>query len=273
MAGLRGWRVGLRPAWPGTEPSTEPAPVHQDPSAQDTPLWGQGFAGRESGGAGSPHPAQTAGESSGACPVGWLFFSCRGLLSPMWGDRAEPRDCPFPGVASGLHSITQKQRPCREGAGGVHGSRVGRCQAHLQTPSLTVLRRPAQRLDLPRVPTPYFPCGGPAVQPQGWRTWEDRGAPGRRGVGPVGRAASRVTAATVPTVLALDVFDTFNFTGAWVPRFEDIREDFPRELASSVFFPADFFKPPERRGKAPWRPRAALGGSCPWGGSPEGPHR
>ncbi|KAM5251135.1 LOW QUALITY PROTEIN: cadherin EGF LAG seven-pass G-type receptor 1 [Hipposideros larvatus] len=48
-------------------------------------------------------------------------------------------------------------------------------------------------------------------------------------------------------ILAVDVFDKFNFTGAWVPRFQDIREDFPKELASSVFFSADFFKPPERR--------------------------
>ena len=59
-----------------------------------------------------------------------------------------------------------------------------------------------------------------------------------------------VTETAVPTVLAVDVFDKFNFTGAWVPRLEDIRDDFPKELASSVFFSADFFKPPERRGEA-----------------------
>lgn len=52
----------------------------------------------------------------------------------------------------------------------------------------------------------------------------------------------------VPAVLAVDVFDKFNFTGAWVPRFEDIHGDFPHALVSSVFFSADFFKPPERRG-------------------------
>ncbi|XP_074182682.1 cadherin EGF LAG seven-pass G-type receptor 1 isoform X1 [Rhinolophus sinicus] len=52
---------------------------------------------------------------------------------------------------------------------------------------------------------------------------------------------------TANMILAVDVFDKFNFTGAWVPRFEDIRDDFPKELASSVFFSADFFKPPERR--------------------------
>ncbi|XP_066111220.1 cadherin EGF LAG seven-pass G-type receptor 1 isoform X2 [Saccopteryx bilineata] len=52
---------------------------------------------------------------------------------------------------------------------------------------------------------------------------------------------------TANMILAVDIFDKFNFTGAWVPRFEDIRDDFPRELASSVFFSADFFKPLERR--------------------------
>ncbi|XP_036134132.1 cadherin EGF LAG seven-pass G-type receptor 1 [Molossus molossus] len=52
---------------------------------------------------------------------------------------------------------------------------------------------------------------------------------------------------TTNMILAVDVFDKFNFTGAWVPRFEDVRGDFPKELLSSVFFSADFFKPPERR--------------------------
>lgn len=154
----------------------------------------------------------------------------------------------------------------------MRGSHFGRRPARLQTPSLTVLRRQVRPLDLPRVPQPRFPCGGPAVQPQGWRTWGD-GASGRGGAGPAGGAASRVTEATVPTVLALDVFDTLNFTGAWLPRFEDVREDVPRELVSSVFFPADFFTPPERRGEAPRGPRAALGGgggSCHCGGRPGG---
>lgn len=50
-------------------------------------------------------------------------------------------------------------------------------------------------------------------------------------------------------VLAVDVFDKFNFTGARVPRFEDIQDEFPRELESSVSFPADVFKPPERKGE------------------------
>lgn len=51
-------------------------------------------------------------------------------------------------------------------------------------------------------------------------------------------------------VLAVDVFDKFNFTGAQVPRFENVREEFPRELESSVSFPADTFKPPEKKGEA-----------------------
>ncbi|XP_032117382.1 cadherin EGF LAG seven-pass G-type receptor 1 isoform X5 [Sapajus apella] len=48
-------------------------------------------------------------------------------------------------------------------------------------------------------------------------------------------------------VLAVDIFDKFNFTGATVPRFSAIQEEFPRELQSSVSFPADFFKPPEEK--------------------------
>nr|XP_054098268.1 cadherin EGF LAG seven-pass G-type receptor 1 isoform X2 [Callithrix jacchus] len=49
------------------------------------------------------------------------------------------------------------------------------------------------------------------------------------------------------TVLAVDIFDKLNFTGATVPRFDTIQEEFPRELQSSVSFPADFFKPPEEK--------------------------
>ncbi|KAM6162185.1 cadherin EGF LAG seven-pass G-type receptor 1 [Erethizon dorsatum] len=52
---------------------------------------------------------------------------------------------------------------------------------------------------------------------------------------------------TANMILAVDVFDKFNFTGARVPRFEDIRDEFPRELESSVSFPADVFKPPEKK--------------------------
>ncbi|XP_006866949.1 PREDICTED: cadherin EGF LAG seven-pass G-type receptor 1, partial [Chrysochloris asiatica] len=51
-------------------------------------------------------------------------------------------------------------------------------------------------------------------------------------------------------ILAVDIFNKSNFTGARVPRFEDIHEEYPKELASSVFFPADFFKQSEKK-KAP----------------------
>ena len=71
----------------------------------------------------------------------------------------------------------------------------------------------------------------------------------------------------------MDIFDTFNFTGARVPRFEDVRDEFPKELESSVFFSADFFRPPDRKGRAPQTPRLPLGGHPlrEWGGSSQGP--
>ncbi|KAF6117915.1 cadherin EGF LAG seven-pass G-type receptor 1 [Phyllostomus discolor] len=59
---------------------------------------------------------------------------------------------------------------------------------------------------------------------------------------------------TANMILAVDVFDKFNFTGAWVPRFQDVPDGFPEELASSVFFSADFFQPPERRDGPAVRP-------------------
>ncbi|XP_036762497.2 cadherin EGF LAG seven-pass G-type receptor 1 isoform X3 [Manis pentadactyla] len=52
---------------------------------------------------------------------------------------------------------------------------------------------------------------------------------------------------TANMILAVDVFNKFNFTGARVPWFEDIHEELPRGLGSSVIFTADFFKPPERK--------------------------
>ncbi|KAM6214870.1 cadherin EGF LAG seven-pass G-type receptor 1 [Rhynchocyon petersi] len=48
-------------------------------------------------------------------------------------------------------------------------------------------------------------------------------------------------------ILALDVFNKSSFMGARVPRFEDVREDHPWGLASSVILHTDFFKPSERR--------------------------
>ncbi|XP_078195330.1 cadherin EGF LAG seven-pass G-type receptor 1-like [Callithrix jacchus] len=52
---------------------------------------------------------------------------------------------------------------------------------------------------------------------------------------------------TANMILAVDIFDKLNFRGATVPRFDAIQEEFPRELQSSVSFPADFFKPPEEK--------------------------
>ncbi|XP_042638867.1 cadherin EGF LAG seven-pass G-type receptor 1 [Orycteropus afer afer] len=52
-------------------------------------------------------------------------------------------------------------------------------------------------------------------------------------------------------ILAVDVFNKSNFTGARVPRFEDIQEEYPKELGSSVLFPADFFKSPDRKKEGP----------------------
>lgn len=66
-----------------------------------------------------------------------------------------------------------------------------------------------------------------------------------------------------PAVLAVDVFDKLNFTGAGVPRLEHLRDEVPKDLESSVFFSEDFFKPAERRGKADetWGlPRGLAGG-------------
>ncbi|XP_032738655.1 cadherin EGF LAG seven-pass G-type receptor 1 [Lontra canadensis] len=77
---------------------------------------------------------------------------------------------------------------------------------------------------------------------------------------------------TANMILAVDIFDTFNFTGARVPRFEDIRDEFPKELGSSVFFSADFFKPPESKGTPMVRPagRKAAPQAVPPGPGAEG---
>ncbi|XP_060044769.1 cadherin EGF LAG seven-pass G-type receptor 1 isoform X2 [Erinaceus europaeus] len=77
---------------------------------------------------------------------------------------------------------------------------------------------------------------------------------------------------TTNMILAVDVFNKFNFTGARVPRFQDVREEYPKELESSVIFPADFFKPAERKEGPTMRPagrKAALQTTRP-GPSTEG---
>ncbi|XP_072003202.1 cadherin EGF LAG seven-pass G-type receptor 1 isoform X3 [Engystomops pustulosus] len=48
-------------------------------------------------------------------------------------------------------------------------------------------------------------------------------------------------------IIAVDVFDKANFSGAKVPQFSEIYEDYPKDLQSSVLFPDTLFKPPERK--------------------------
>lgn len=52
-----------------------------------------------------------------------------------------------------------------------------------------------------------------------------------------------------PPVIAVDIFDKSNFTGARIPRFHEIKEDYPKDLESSVVFPDTLFRPSERKGK------------------------
>ncbi|XP_069442287.1 cadherin EGF LAG seven-pass G-type receptor 1 isoform X1 [Ovis canadensis] len=59
---------------------------------------------------------------------------------------------------------------------------------------------------------------------------------------------------TANMVLAVDVFDKLNFTGARVPRLEHLRGEVPRDLESSVYFSEDFFKPAEKRESPTARP-------------------
>nr|DBA31283.1 TPA: hypothetical protein GDO54_007159 [Pyxicephalus adspersus] len=47
-------------------------------------------------------------------------------------------------------------------------------------------------------------------------------------------------------IIAVDIFDKANFSGATVPEFNMIYEDYPKDLQSSVQFPDTLFKPPER---------------------------
>uniref|UniRef100_A0A8D1MW42 Cadherin EGF LAG seven-pass G-type receptor 1 n=1 Tax=Sus scrofa TaxID=9823 RepID=A0A8D1MW42_PIG len=56
-------------------------------------------------------------------------------------------------------------------------------------------------------------------------------------------------------ILAVDVFDKLNFTGARVPRFEDLRGEFPKDLESSVFFSGPTVRPPGAETEALFRRR------------------
>ncbi|XP_068955424.1 cadherin EGF LAG seven-pass G-type receptor 1 [Petaurus breviceps papuanus] len=52
---------------------------------------------------------------------------------------------------------------------------------------------------------------------------------------------------TANMILAADIFTKSNFTGARVPRFNEIYEDHPKDLESSVLFPAHLFQASDRR--------------------------
>ncbi|XP_074128198.1 cadherin EGF LAG seven-pass G-type receptor 1 isoform X2 [Sminthopsis crassicaudata] len=59
---------------------------------------------------------------------------------------------------------------------------------------------------------------------------------------------------TANMILAADIFAKSNFSGARVPRFEEVYEDHPKDLESSVLFPAHLFEPADRRDAATVRP-------------------
>ncbi|XP_010148518.1 PREDICTED: cadherin EGF LAG seven-pass G-type receptor 1-like, partial [Eurypyga helias] len=48
-------------------------------------------------------------------------------------------------------------------------------------------------------------------------------------------------------IIAVDIFDKANFTGARIPRFHEIKEDYPKDLESSVVFPDTLFRPSDRK--------------------------
>nr|XP_025039040.1 cadherin EGF LAG seven-pass G-type receptor 1 isoform X3 [Pelodiscus sinensis] len=48
-------------------------------------------------------------------------------------------------------------------------------------------------------------------------------------------------------IIAVDIFDKSNFTGAKVPQFDRIKEDYPKDLESSVLFPDTLFRPSDRK--------------------------
>uniref|UniRef100_A0A8C4TST1 Cadherin EGF LAG seven-pass G-type receptor 1 n=1 Tax=Falco tinnunculus TaxID=100819 RepID=A0A8C4TST1_FALTI len=48
-------------------------------------------------------------------------------------------------------------------------------------------------------------------------------------------------------IIAVDIFDKSNFTGARIPRFHEIKEDYPKDLESSVVFPDTLFRPSDRK--------------------------
>nr|XP_008109818.1 PREDICTED: cadherin EGF LAG seven-pass G-type receptor 1 [Anolis carolinensis] len=55
-------------------------------------------------------------------------------------------------------------------------------------------------------------------------------------------------------IIAVDIFEKSNFTGAKVPRFDAIKEDYPRDLESSVLFPDTLFKASNRKAVPTMKP-------------------
>ncbi|XP_060135357.1 cadherin EGF LAG seven-pass G-type receptor 1 isoform X1 [Zootoca vivipara] len=52
---------------------------------------------------------------------------------------------------------------------------------------------------------------------------------------------------TTNMIIAVDIFEKSNFTGAKVPQFDAIKEDYPRDLESSVLFPDTLFRASDRK--------------------------
>ncbi|XP_028603460.2 cadherin EGF LAG seven-pass G-type receptor 1 isoform X2 [Podarcis muralis] len=52
---------------------------------------------------------------------------------------------------------------------------------------------------------------------------------------------------TTNMIIAVDIFEKSNFTGAKVPRFDAIKEDYPIDLESSVLFPDTLFRASDRK--------------------------
>ncbi|NWR73985.1 CELR1 protein, partial [Centropus unirufus] len=55
-------------------------------------------------------------------------------------------------------------------------------------------------------------------------------------------------------IIAVDIFDKSNFTGARIPRFHEIKEDYPKDLESSVVFPDTLFRPSDKKAVPTMKP-------------------
>ncbi|NXG94576.1 CELR1 protein, partial [Stercorarius parasiticus] len=55
-------------------------------------------------------------------------------------------------------------------------------------------------------------------------------------------------------IIAVDIFDKSNFTGARIPRFHEIKEDYPKDLESAVVFPDTLFRPSDRKAVPTMKP-------------------